>query len=71
MQSRCDDCKYYDNSSFPNETRGYCKRYPPTKNELVGTRMWPQWLFVDAGEWCGEYKKKNGFFSKNGCKCEK
>jgi hypothetical protein len=39
----CWSCKFYNSTS---RGVGKCRRMPPP------------WLFVDSGDWCGEYKPK-------------
>ncbi|MFA6363417.1 hypothetical protein [Methanoregula sp.] len=34
------------------ETRGYCKRYPPSRKE--GSQVWP---VVGEEDFCGEFKR--------------
>ncbi len=62
MNQVCENCRYwlpaYGTKLQPypevaaKDKDGYCRRYPPVDS---------QWSETVAGEWCGEYRAKDGF----------
>ena len=48
---RCDECAYFElSNNFPSyEHKGYCRRFPPVRDE---------WSIVGAFDQCGEFSAK-------------
>lgn len=59
MTNRCEDCRYWDNSTQSRDaqpdTTGLCRRQPPTPAPFTGLAVWP---FTEDTDWCANFIQK-------------